>query len=164
MLQTFFQSWKKPSPTHLYMIYPMAQSVVLVCVEKETRKCHCNGIVHLSSSSKNKISLNYLNFETSLTPQRGLLAQPTVHCVPARGPSCQGTDAPRHYPQTLIIFSFRGCDLFRTYRWLPFTSCVVSQDLNLKFEFWMRWSLQSVCLSRCRSSGVLLFLYTLGKK
>jgi hypothetical protein len=33
MLQTSFPKLKKHHPTHIYMLYPMAQSVVLICVE-----------------------------------------------------------------------------------------------------------------------------------
>jgi hypothetical protein len=33
MLQTSFPMLKKRSPTNLYMLYPMAQSFVLFCVE-----------------------------------------------------------------------------------------------------------------------------------
>jgi hypothetical protein len=50
MLQTSFSKLEKHSPTRLYMIYPMVQSVVLVCVEKVkkmTPQRHCP----LSSSS-----------------------------------------------------------------------------------------------------------------
>jgi hypothetical protein len=50
MLQTSFSKLKKHSPTRLYMLYPMVQSVALVCVEKVKKmpsQWHCP----LSSSS-----------------------------------------------------------------------------------------------------------------
>jgi hypothetical protein len=44
MLQTSFPELKKHGPTNLYMLYPMAQSVVLVCVEIDKKmppQWHC---------------------------------------------------------------------------------------------------------------------------
>jgi hypothetical protein len=59
MLHTSFPKLKKHHPTRLYMIYPMAQSVSCVCVEKDKKKAlqgHCplsSSIIH-RPSSKNK--------------------------------------------------------------------------------------------------------------
>ena len=58
MLQTFFPKPKKCSPTILYMIFPMAQSVALVFVEKVKKippqwhivHCHWKSIVHTARS------------------------------------------------------------------------------------------------------------------
>jgi hypothetical protein len=50
MLQTSFPKLKKHHPTNLYMLYPMAQSVALFCIEIDKKKAlpkHCP----LSSSS-----------------------------------------------------------------------------------------------------------------
>jgi hypothetical protein len=61
MLQTSFAKLKKRSPTNLYMLYPMMQSVVLVYVEIDKKmppQWHWPW-----SSSKNIILLNYLNFK-----------------------------------------------------------------------------------------------------
>jgi hypothetical protein len=55
MLQTPFLKVKKHPPTNLFMLYPMVQSVALVCVEIDKKmplQWHCP----LSSPSKNKIS------------------------------------------------------------------------------------------------------------
>jgi hypothetical protein len=44
MLQTSFSKLKKHSPTNLYMLYPMAQSFGLVCVEMDKQmplQWHC---------------------------------------------------------------------------------------------------------------------------
>jgi hypothetical protein len=49
MLQTFFSKLKKHSPTCLYMLYPMVQSGVLVCVEID-KKMPLQGHCPLSSS------------------------------------------------------------------------------------------------------------------
>jgi hypothetical protein len=61
MLQRPFPKLKKHSPTRLYMLYPMVQSVVLVCVEKVKKMTPQGGIVHCHhpspSSTKNKIIL-----------------------------------------------------------------------------------------------------------
>jgi hypothetical protein len=61
MLQRPFSKLEKHSPTRLYMLYPMVQSVVLVCVEKVKKKA-LQGHSPLSSSivhrpPKNKIIL-----------------------------------------------------------------------------------------------------------
>jgi hypothetical protein len=87
MLKTSFLKLEKHSPTRLYMIYPMLQSVARFCVEKEKKlilQRHCP----LSLSSKNKKLILprsiFLSFEyvthacPAFTPQRGLLAQPTA--------------------------------------------------------------------------------------
>jgi hypothetical protein len=90
------------------MIYPMAQSVALVCVDidkKNTPQWHCPWS---TSSSINKISQNYLNFEyvTQACQARSLLSvdcgAANTHCVQKRDPTCQGVDEPRHYQHTLI--------------------------------------------------------------
>jgi hypothetical protein len=55
MLQTSFSKLKKCSPTNIYMLYPMAQSIVLVCEEihkKMPPQWHCP-----LSSSPSKIIL-----------------------------------------------------------------------------------------------------------
>jgi hypothetical protein len=46
MLQTSFPKLKKHHPTHIYMIYRMAQSVACVCVEKDKKMAPQGGIVH----------------------------------------------------------------------------------------------------------------------
>jgi hypothetical protein len=50
MLQTSFPKLKKHHPTNLYMLYPMMQSVLLVCVEID-KKMPSQGCCPLSSSS-----------------------------------------------------------------------------------------------------------------
>jgi hypothetical protein len=49
MLQRPFSKLKKHSPTHLYMLYPMVQSIALVCVEK-VKKMPSQGLCPLSLS------------------------------------------------------------------------------------------------------------------
>jgi hypothetical protein len=74
------------------MIYPMAQSVARVCVEIDKKmllQWHCP--LTSSSSSKNKISLNYLNFEFVTHACHTNTSAWTVgaannHCMPKRGP------------------------------------------------------------------------------
>jgi hypothetical protein len=60
MPQRPFPKLKKHSPTNVYMLYPMAQSVALVCVEID-KKMPSQGRCPLPSShhpsSKNKIIL-----------------------------------------------------------------------------------------------------------
>jgi hypothetical protein len=46
MLQTSFLKVKKHPPTNLYMFFPMAQSVWLVCVEIDKKMPPQQGIVH----------------------------------------------------------------------------------------------------------------------
>jgi hypothetical protein len=84
------------------MIYPMAQSVALVCVEIDKKmppQWHCPlSIVIIGnplSIIRNHFSIQILNFDfiVSKTPQRA-----------NKTPYLQGTGAPRHYPHTLIAF------------------------------------------------------------
>jgi hypothetical protein len=107
-----FSKLKKHRPTHLYMIYPMVQSLVHFCVEidkKSTLQRHCP----LSSSSSSKKTkshfglLNYLNFEYVVHACQ--VEHLSVDCwrsqhtsMPTRGPTCQGTGAPHYYQHTLI--------------------------------------------------------------
>jgi hypothetical protein len=66
-LQRPFSKLKKRSPTNLYMLYLMVQSVALVCVGKETRKGHSNGIFSIvignPLSIRNHFSIQILNFD-----------------------------------------------------------------------------------------------------
>jgi hypothetical protein len=77
MLQTSFPERKKHGPTNLYMIYPMAQSVVLVCVEID-KKMPPQWYCPLSSTFS--------------------LLQPTTPQRANKRPYLQGTGAPRQYP------------------------------------------------------------------
>jgi hypothetical protein len=114
------------------------------------------------------------------TPQRGLLAQPTPQHANKK-PYRHGTDAPRHYPHTLInplnsississivpkpnvsrsgfprcMFCLSRCDLFRTAHYYLVSVFCAIWIWNLNFECVccsLFWVF--VCLSRCR----LLFL------
>jgi hypothetical protein len=81
MLQTSFPELKKHRPTNLYMLYPMAQSVVLVCVEIDKKmppQWHC-----------------------PLSSTLSLLVQPTPQRANKR-PYLQGTGAT--YPHTMKSF------------------------------------------------------------
>jgi hypothetical protein len=55
MLQTSFSKLKKHSPTRLHMIYPMVQSVALVCVEIDKKMAPQQGIVHCHHHPSSKI-------------------------------------------------------------------------------------------------------------
>jgi hypothetical protein len=60
MLQTPFPKLKKHGPTNLYMIYPMAQRVALVCIEidkKLTLQRHCPLSSWCAPCSSSKIIL-----------------------------------------------------------------------------------------------------------
>jgi hypothetical protein len=46
MLQTSFSELKTHHPTNLYMLYPMMQSVFLVCVKKVKKMAPQGGMVH----------------------------------------------------------------------------------------------------------------------
>jgi hypothetical protein len=52
MLQRPFPKLKKHGPTRLYMLYPMVQSVALVCVEKVKKMTPQGGIVHCRHHEK----------------------------------------------------------------------------------------------------------------
>jgi hypothetical protein len=109
-----FSKLKKHGPTNLYMIYPMAQSVALVCVEIDKKmplQWHCP----LSSlPSKSKIILARGPAPTKIGMRLGrsprafahlrvsLLAQPTTPQRAKKKPYRHGTGAPRDYPHTLI--------------------------------------------------------------
>jgi hypothetical protein len=45
-LQRPFSKLKKHGPTHLYMLYPMVQSVAIIFVEKVKKRALQEGIVH----------------------------------------------------------------------------------------------------------------------
>jgi hypothetical protein len=98
MLQTSFPKLKKHSPTRLYMLYPMVQSVALVFVEivkKMPSQWHC-----LLPSSPFTIK-NHFGVRPHLSVL--LLAQPTTPQRANKMPYLQGTGAPRHYQHTLIV-------------------------------------------------------------
>jgi hypothetical protein len=67
MLQTSFPKLKKHHSTRLYMIYPMMQSVLLVCVEIDKQMPLQGGIVHCHWKSivhhRNHFSIQILNFD-----------------------------------------------------------------------------------------------------
>jgi hypothetical protein len=109
------------------MLYPMAQSDLLVCDEINKEKdtatalsivhCHWKSIVH---RSRNHFSIQILNFDFIVSkieshlnfsmlspPLRLLLAQPTTPQRANQKPYLQGTGAPRHYPHTLIFIEVR---------------------------------------------------------
>jgi hypothetical protein len=97
MLQTSFSKAEKHHPTNRYMLYPMAQSIALLFVEKVkklTPQKHCP----LSSSSiiQNHFGARLQHLSVSL------LAQPTTPQRANQRPYLQGTGAPRHYQHTLI--------------------------------------------------------------
>jgi hypothetical protein len=116
-----FSKLKKHPPTNLYMLYLMAQSVALVCVEIDKKRTPQGGIVHchwksiVVHRSQNQFSIQILNFDFIVSkieshlnfsmlspPLRLLLAQPTTPQRAIQKPYLQGTGAPRHYPHTLI--------------------------------------------------------------
>jgi hypothetical protein len=113
------------------MLYPIAQSVWLVCVEKVKKmplQRHCplsssfttmekqNHFAARASSYQNfnvsktsspravvcVTSIIDLNFELCHTLIHSLLVQPTTPQRANKTPYLQGTGAPRHYPHTLI--------------------------------------------------------------
>jgi hypothetical protein len=97
MLQTSFPKLKKHSPTRLYMLYPMVQSVALVFVEivkKMPLQWHC------SLPSSPFTIKNHFGVRPHLSVS--LLAQPTTPQRANKMPYLQGTGAPRHYQHTLI--------------------------------------------------------------
>ena len=68
MLQTSFPKLKKHHPTRLYMLYPMMQSVLLVCVEKVKKMAAQGDIVHchwksIVSIIQNHFGIQILNFD-----------------------------------------------------------------------------------------------------
>jgi hypothetical protein len=97
MLQTPFLKAKKHGPTHLYVIYPMIQSVALVCVEIDKKmplQQHVHG--HHPKTKSHFGSLNYLNFEyvTHACQAKHLSVDCWRSQHPLRankGPTCQGT-------------------------------------------------------------------------
>jgi hypothetical protein len=67
-------------------------------------------IIIIIQKRKTKSSLNYLNFEFVTQACQANTSAWTVdaannHCMPKRGPTCQGIDAPRHYQHTIITSS-----------------------------------------------------------
>jgi hypothetical protein len=62
MQKTSFSKLEKHSPTRLYMLYPMVQSVALVCVEIDKKLTLQRGVLHSPFSiviiQKNKISFS----------------------------------------------------------------------------------------------------------
>jgi hypothetical protein len=57
MLQTPVPKLKTHPPTNVYMIYPMVQSVLLVCVEKVKKMAPQRGIVHHGHHPSSKIKI-----------------------------------------------------------------------------------------------------------
>jgi hypothetical protein len=115
-----FSKAKKCSPTILYMIYLMAQSVSLVFLQKVKKMppqwhivhCHWKSIVHHSKLFKHsKFKFGFYNFKNGLFEYCHTLffhssaftvGAANTHCVQKRGPTCQGIDAPRQYQHTLF--------------------------------------------------------------
>ena len=77
-----FPKLKKHSPTNFYMLYPMVQSVALVCLEINKK---------LTLQRQCPLSSPKSFWCAASTPQRA-----------KQKPYLQGTGAPRHYPHTLI--------------------------------------------------------------
>ena len=128
MLQTSFPRLKKHHPTRLYMLYPIMQSVLLVCVEIDKQMPPQGGIVHCHWKSistlsiiRNHFGIQILNFEVlflkieSISYLNFELCHTLLHTsawttvgaanTPQRAnqkPYRHGTDAPRLYPHTLI--------------------------------------------------------------
>ena len=114
------------------MLYPMMQSVLLVCVEIDKQMPPQEGIVHCHWKSivihhpksfwhsnfkfwvysfKNWINMlfKFWTLSHALAHLRvSLLAQPTTPQCANQKPYRHGTDAPRHYPHTLIIGLVEG--------------------------------------------------------
>jgi hypothetical protein len=110
MPQTSFSKLEKHSPTTLYMLYPMAQSVALFCIEIDKKmqlQWHCS----LSSFIVTMEKQNHFGARPHLSVSR--LAQPTTPQRANKTPYLQGTGAPRHYPHTLISTS-RAANAWRT--------------------------------------------------
>ena len=126
MLQRPFPKLKKHHPTRLYMLYPMLQSVALVCIEIDKQmppQWHCPlSIFHChwkSIAIRNHFSIQILNFDLIVSKIESiiklnfelchtLIHTSRCHCQPKtpqrdnQKPYRHGTGALRHYPHTLI--------------------------------------------------------------
>jgi hypothetical protein len=88
MPQTSFSKLKKHSPTTIYMLYPMAQSVALFCIEIDKKmplQWHCS----LSSFIVTMEKQNHFGARPHLSVS--LLAQPTTPQHANKTPYLQGT-------------------------------------------------------------------------
>jgi hypothetical protein len=106
MLKTSFSKLEKHSPTNLYMLYPMVQSVARFCSEidkKSTLQRHCP----LSSSKRNLFrSLNYLNFEYVTHACQANTSAWTTVCVAKNTPACQPEALPARYRRTASLSTY----------------------------------------------------------
>jgi hypothetical protein len=84
MLQRPFSKLEKHSPTGLYMLYPMVQSVVLVCVEKVKKKAlqghsPLSSSHHPSSKKQNHFGTQARSYQIGMRIGRSPRAQISCH-------------------------------------------------------------------------------------
>jgi hypothetical protein len=106
-LQRPFPKLKKHHPTNLYMLYPMAQSVLLVCIEidkKMTLQWHCPSSLEnpLSIIIRNHSSIQILNFDFIFLKILRVFTVGAANNTPA----CQQEALPARYRRTASLSTY----------------------------------------------------------
>ena len=112
MLHTSFPKLKKHHPTRLYMVYPMVQSVGLVCVEQVKKLALQGGIVHcpllsiVIGNPRNHFSIQILNFDFIYFHLNFWIAPRFTVGAANNTPACQREALPARYRRTAPISTY----------------------------------------------------------